>query len=128
MTDDAEIEAYRKRWEAGDFRAVIDAFEHMHNWSKPLPDWLAGPVHYALQVAFTKGGAPGRGKTGGFTKQAERMDRDWRRWLAASTCRSRGEKDLEPARAMLAGTSAQGSISAIRSSYFRVQKQLRNSR
>jgi hypothetical protein len=125
MTREAEIEGYRRRWEAGDFRAVIDAFEHFQNWGEPLPDWVAGPVFYALQIALAKGGAPGKGKTGGFAKQAERKDRDWCRFLIAGTCKSRSDENLEPAQAMLAGTSAQGSAAAIRASYYRVQRQLR---
>ena len=127
MMSEAEIEGYRKRWEAGDFRAVIDAFEHCHNWTLPLPDWLAGPVHYALQMAFKEGGAPGQGKTGGFATQATRKDMHWWRYLAASTCRSRSPKDLEPARKMLQNTIGKGSVAAIRDSYYMVRKQLSNS-
>jgi hypothetical protein len=127
MSREAQLEGYRRRWEEGDFRAVIDAFEHCHNWTEPLPDWLAGPVHFALELAFKTSGAPGRGKTGGFEKQAERRDRDWWRYLAASTCLSRTDEALEPARKLLAGTRAQGSAAAIRASYYRVQRQLRNS-
>jgi hypothetical protein len=123
MTREAQIEAYRKRWEAGDFRAIVDAFDHFQTWGEPLPDWAVGPVLYALQLAFASGGAPGKGKTGGFAKQAERHDRDWWRYAMASTCKSVSDENLEPARAALAGTPAQGSTSAIRASYHRVRKQ-----
>lgn len=127
MSRETEIEAYRKRWEAGDFRALIDGFEHFHNWNEPLPDWIAGPVHFALTLAFETGGAPGKGKTGGFAKRAERLDRDRWRWLAASSCIARTDEALEPARAMLAGTPHRGSIAAIRASYYRFKKLLQNS-
>jgi hypothetical protein len=127
MTREAELDGYRKRWEAGDFRAVIDAFEHCHNWTLPLPDWLAGPVLYALHLAFKEGGAPGRGKTGSFATQASRKDMHWWRYLAACTCRSRSAKDLEAARKMLEKTIGEGSVEAIRDSYYKVRKELRNS-
>lgn len=127
MNRDTEFEKYRQRWAAGDFRAAIDAFEHCCNWSEPLPDWLAAAVWSALQITFVKGGAPGRGKTGSFATQATRADAHYWRYLVASTCKSRSDKDLEPARARLAKTVAEGSIAAIRASYYRVRKQLRNS-
>ena len=128
MTREDEIASYRRRWEAGDFRAVIDAFEHLHNWNEPLPDWVAGPVHFALQIAFAKSGAPGQGKTGGFAKRAERMDRDHWRWLAASTCDARTDEALEPAQAMLAGTPYQGSVAAIRRHVEALVEELRGRR
>ena len=128
MTREVEIAEYRRRWEEGDFRAVIDAFEHFHNWSEPLPDWLAGPVHFALEFTFLEGGTGGKGNAG-FAKKAARIDRDRTRYLVAGLCLARGrgttEADtLEQARKMLAGKPAQGSAGAIRASYYRVKNRL----
>lgn len=124
----AQIEAHRRRWEAGDFRAVIDAVEDCHNWDRPLPDWLAAPVLYSLQFALREGGSPGKGKTGRFATQSARRDRDWNRWLAASAWlvdRPAGmtrDEALDGAHAMLAGTPHQGSPAAILASYRRVNR------
>ena len=136
MSREAEIAGYRRRWEQGDFRAVLDAFEHFHNWSEALPDWLANAVWMALQLAYEVGGAPGKGRTGTFKAQAARNDLHWWRWLVASSWlanrpvrlidgkpkRMTREDALEGAREQLAGTPYRGSASAILASYHKVER------
>lgn len=137
MTLETEREEYRRRWtKEGDFRAVIDAFESFQNWGHPLPDWLAGVVWGSLHIAFEKGGAPGKGKTGSFKTRANRQDTHWWRWMIASAWlkdrpvriidgkpkkMTRGEA-LEGARHELSGTPHKGSAEAILASYNKIER------
>jgi hypothetical protein len=130
-------------WDAEFYPAAIGALLLCERVNMPLPPWLALAARKALQFTYKNGGADGRGKRGGHLARAKRERIDGWRWhLADQGLKHRkllpswgfpANRDgaFEWASKSLAGTVAQGSPSAVKASFERVQKRkntrLRNS-
>lgn len=121
---DDQIADCRTKFEAGDYRQLVQAFRWCTMHGKPLPDWVANDTLAALFFALEKGGAPGKGKTGGHKKQIERdrIHRERHRVAAWQLHRrtivggNRGDA-FERASKHLVGTFAQGSARGVEDSY-----------
>ena len=132
---DAELSECEKRFVSGDFIALMQAFRWATMNGRALPDWMVGEVFNALTFTFEKGGAPGRGKTGGYkARRARDAGHKERHRIAARELHKRKlklggakkrEEAFDAAQKILAGTPAQGSIEQIERSYNRIERQYR---
>lgn len=121
---DDQIAECRAKFDNGDYRQLVQAFRWCTIHGKPLPDWVAAETLSALLFVLEKGGAPGKGKTGGYKKQIERdrIHRERHRvaaWQLHRRAIVGGNRDeaFERASQHLAGTFAQGSARGIEDSY-----------
>jgi hypothetical protein len=135
------VEQLRGKAESGNYLALIEAFRWCALNDVPLPDWLSEAVLTALVFTFHKGGAKGRGKTGGHLKQAQRAENATIRYRAAAAALeirkyipilSHADEEgpipgtakgaFEYASRQLRGTPAWGSADTIEETYYEEKK------
>jgi hypothetical protein len=120
----------RTAYESGDYRQLIHAFRWCTMHEKSLPEWIANGALEALQFSLEKGGAAGKGKTGGHKAKIARdaIHKERHKIAAWQLDRRKIEggnrhQAFERASEYLAGTSAQGSAGAIEESYNKIAAQ-----
>lgn len=130
---DEQIAECRSKYEAGEYRQVMQAFRWCAMHGRALPDWIADEACKAFAFYIEKGGAPGKGKTGGHKKKLERAAKDNERYRVAAWQLDRrrivggNRRDaFERASEHLTGSFAQGTPEAIEKSYNRVARQYRS--
>lgn len=116
----------RRRWEEGYLPAAGYATLFCTHNQLPLPDWLASVVNRAMLFAFEKGGSPGKGKTGGYLKQARRLEKYVTQYEAVLRRFKLGADSVEEACHLaskdLRGTEARASPNQVRKNYYAVRK------
>jgi hypothetical protein len=131
---DLEMAPLKALWDQGRYGASFDALEVCTRHNRPLPAWLAEAADAALRFTYLNGGANGRGKHGGYRARDNRYLVDWERWAMASSLLdlrhilpelglpATREGVFEHVSNRLAGSKAQGSPSAVKASYERMQR------
>lgn len=119
-----ELAKRTQAWQEGDYAVLGETLAFCGRHGLPLPKWATEAAMEALFYAVIhRFGATGKGKTGGVQKQMKRRRIEQHRYTVAASLlaqRSRSETRKDAflkASKKLRGTDAQGSASAIESSY-----------
>lgn len=125
-----EIDDCKRHYDLGDIRFLVQAVRLALRFDLPVPQWAAGEAEKALLFYFNKGGAPGKGKTGGnlARQRLNAMHRERHRLVAREIARGANKsKACERASEELRSRpEIFGTAREVRKSYDRIERLLKS--